>query len=455
VARFRPAGLILGAVFLAVTATIAQGPGNTGVEWLYPVVRHARIGAIDGDGREVIPPAFEALGYLTIEDWPQFPRAGDIVWQWSRWEPIDVTDPDTLIPVSRGGRWGLLRADGSTAIEPGFERLGPFGSDVALAPARVGGRWGYIGRDGEFVIEPEFDNARPFFGHRVAAARSGNAWGLIDARGDWVVTPRFDQDPHPSSDVPFPVVIGGKWGYLSVDGKMVIEPRFDAKTQAMTFREGLANVQVGDKMGFVDETGKIVIEARFDVASPFSQGVATVQSGDRCGYIVRNGQFLVPLGRYDVCHHFFGPLARVAQKAAIRGRNEVRWGAIDEHGQEVVPVGRFDSIDIFHEGLAAVEKDGSGGYIDGAGELVIPLGLNGLRGGRAFSSGLAPALGGKGLRWQWGFIDRRGEWVIEAQYEDAQPFRNGLAFVEMKNRVGLVDQSGKVVFEVSLDDLAR
>jgi len=453
--RRRAARLAVGVLCLAAAVSPAQDQNDTGGSWLYPVVRHAKIGAIDADGREIIPPIYDALESLTIENWPKVPRVGDIVWQWSGWSPFDISKPNTLIVFSSDSAWGFLNADGSIAIAAKFEQVGPFGRAVDLAPAKLGGRWGYIGQDGEFVIAPQFDNARSFFWQLIASAQKGKKWGLIDAEGNWVVTPRFDRSPGPSSDAPFPVEIDDKWGYLSVEGRMVIEPQYDAVTESMTFREGLVNVQVGDKMGYVDQSGDVLIEPKYDVASPFDNGVATVQLHDDCGYIRKSGEFLVPFGRYDICHHFFGPLARVGRKEKVRGRNEIRWGAIDLQGGEIVSIGRFDSIDVFHDGLAAVEKDGAGGYIDSGGELVIPLGHNGIRGGRAFSSGLAPAVGGRGARWQWGYIDRRGDWVIEAKFDDADSFQQDLAFVELKSSVGFVDRKGRLVFEVDLDDVAK
>jgi hypothetical protein len=145
----------------------------------------------------------------------------------------------------------------------------------------------------------------------------------------------------------------------------------------------------------------------------------------------------------------------VARKEQLRGRNEIRWGAISLQGEEVIPIGYFDSIDVFHDGLAAVEREGAGGYIDGEGHLVIPLGHNRIRGGRAFSSGLAPALGGRGSRWLWGYIDKSGKWVIDAKFDDAHPFQQELAFVELKNSVAFVDRKGRLVYEVALGDVAQ
>lgn len=45
--------------------------------------------------------------------------------------------------------------------------------------------------------------------------------------------------------------------------------------------------------------------------------------------------------------------------------------------------------------------------------------------------------------------------MIEARFADASPFRQELAFVELKKSVGFVDRNGKLVLEVELKEVAR
>lgn len=39
---------------------------------------------------------------------------------------------------------------------------------------------------------------------------------------------------------------------------------------------------------------------------------------------------------------------------------------------------------------------------------------------------------------QYGFIDRNGEIVIDAQFEHARPFHNGLAAIKLRNKWGYI-----------------
>jgi len=437
---------------LVAAKAAADEPAEEARARLYPIVRHAKIGAVDASGREVIAPVNDTLDAYTVENWRRLPRVPDIIWQWSSWTPIEIADPAHPIVFAVDGSWGFLSADGSVAIAPVFERVRPFGLDVPLAPVRLDDRWGYIGRDGATVIEPRFADAYSFTG-RLAPARVGEAWGLIGPDGDWVVAPTLDTMPRPAREGLFPISANGKWGYMAADGGIAIAPRFDAATTGTRFSEGLANVYLDGKMGFVDARGDFVIPPVYDVASPFMQGVASVERDGQCGYVTMSGDLVVPLGRYDICHAFFGPLARVARTSRVRGVAVPRWGYIDTAGRELVPIG-LDGADTFHEGLAAVEQGGRGGYIDASGALVIALGHNGIVAGRGFVSGLAPAAAGGRGRLRWGYVDRQGEWAIPATFADAGVFRGELAFVETNDSVGLVDRRGRLVFEVDLADIA-
>lgn len=54
---------------------------------------------------------------------------------------------------------------------------------------------------------------------------------------------------------------------------------------------------------------------------------------------------------------------------------------------------------------------------------------------------------GFGANGQWGYIDRAGTVVVEAQYINTQPFYEGLAAVMVGNKWGFIDTTGKMVIE--------
>jgi hypothetical protein len=133
-----------------------------------------------------------------------------------------------------------------------------------------------------------------------------------------------------------------------------------------------------------------------------------------------------------------------------------REGFIDRAGQIVIPL-CFDGVGEFSEGLARFKRDGRWGYIDRAGEIVIEPTFpwaEEFREGLAHVQVSGTVLGYDG---RWGYIDQTGKIVIAPNSgrmlsdSDGQEsaFHDGLAMIEMGDkaippRKGFIDKSGKL-----------
>ena len=90
-------------------------------------------------------------------------------------------------------------------------------------------------------------------------------------------------------------------------------------------------------------------------------------------------------------------------------------------------------------------SNGTWGYVDRAGKLIIPAQFAEARG---FSDGLAAVK----VESSWGYIDRAGKLVIAAQFSEARNFANGLAAVKIKDTWGYIDRSGKVAIPAQFSE---
>jgi hypothetical protein len=107
------------------------------------------------------------------------------------------------------------------------------------------------------------------------------------------------------------------------------------------------------------------------------------------------------------------------------------------------------------EKLFLVRKDHKFGFINNRGQIVIDIVFDDAR---AFSEGLAVA----SYRGKWGFIDNKGNYIIQPQFDDAYWFSNGLSVVKMWGLSGYINPHGNVVIipqfegaEEFLDGIAR
>lgn len=247
-------------------------------------------------------------------------------------------------------------------------------------------------------------------------------------------------------------LMGYLWGFKNEKGEIRIEAQYSF---ARPFSEGLAAVQLNDKWGFIDKKGRVVIAPKYSEAEPFSEGLALVTEGgesSRWGiiggtqnFIDNTGKNLMIAGEYDAMSSFSEGLAAVE----LNGKR----GFIDKKGKEVIAP-KYSEVYPFSEGLAAVRLKNKWGFIDKDGEMVIALQYHAVT--SVFSEGLA-AVGVENKRktiWgsgnplkieiaDYGYINRKGDWVINPKYDYAFGFNeNHLAMIGVKEKQGFVDKDG-------------
>ena len=99
--------------------------------------------------------------------------------------------------------------------------------------------------------------------------------------------------------------------------------------------------------------------------------------------------------------------------------------------------------------LFRFEKNGSAGFINAEGKVVIPARFDiGWFSEEDFVEGLSSARVGE----NWGFIDIKGKWAIPPVYWQVEPFSEGLAAVTLQLRdhtypAAYIDKSGTTVVE--------
>ena len=164
-----------------------------------------------------------------------------------------------------------------------FQAVGLFHN--GLAAVKLGGKYGLIRPDGSWAVEPKFDAVQPFQNDLALAKVDGRAGLISAATGDWVTQTRFDDVCSLGRGV-VGVVLDGQMGAIDANGRWLIEPKYEL----LNFNavQGLTPVGSRGKWGFVDAAGNS-IEARFDEVRRFERGVAWGRSGDTWCPIDRRG----------------------------------------------------------------------------------------------------------------------------------------------------------------------
>jgi hypothetical protein len=161
------------------------------------------------------------------------------------------------------------------------------------------------------------------------------------------------------------------------------------------------------KVGFRNADGKVVIPPQFEDTLGFSEAYAPVKLGGK-------------------------------------------WGMVDHLGKVLGTGTHWFSLSQFHEGVAVTrEKEGGEVFYLNRNK---GNGVPGVFADAAdFSEGLAGATqDGK----KWGFIDFRGKFVIEPQFEEVGPFCEGLASFRRGKHFGFLNRRGEVEIDPKFDSVA-
>ena len=104
----------------------------------------------------------------------------------------------------------------------------------------------------------------------------------------------------------------------------------------------------------------------------------------------------------------------------------------------------FDDVGNFYEGFAWVKKDGKWGYINTKGEQIVECEFDDFY---DFKEGFASVKkDGK-----WGYINTKGEQIVECKFDSVGNFNEGFAAVKKDGKWGYINTKGEQIVECKFD----
>lgn len=287
-------------------------------------------------------------------------------------------------------------------------------------------------------------------GCNLEKCSSQGKYGFKDKRTGKIVIPcQFDfvQDFHDNIAI---VGRNGKYGAIDTSGNSVIPCKYDSID---TFYNGRAIVKNGKLYGFLaKESYQEVIPCQYEKVHPFTEWNATIVDNvviDRSGKILYEGRdlqcfekgFAVDKGRAlvntegEVVYQgnvlsFSEGIIRLYEDAV----NAQYFCKIT--GERITDTYFEDGSSDFHEGIALVRKNGLYGYIDKKGHYILTPQFDEAR---DFHNGYAAVCKRfdteDDYAYYWGFINPKGEYLFDIQkckYTKVEDFNEqGIATVEV------------------------
>ncbi|MCI4671599.1 MAG: WG repeat-containing protein [Bacteroidia bacterium] len=339
------------------------------------------------------------------------------------------TDSEIYLVKWNERQFGFMDSRGNEVIAPQYSFAMPFSE--GLAGVNIGGnfrkrkmptdgKWGFINLKGEFIINPKFYSP-PVFGGFYNPDSFAYAAHQAYLFSEGLAAVCVESNNSRSSE----------WAYINKKGEIKI--RKAEIRSARAFNEGLANVYIKTKdmrrglWGYINSYGEMVIEPRFLFPANFRQGFALVvnQKGEKI-LIDKKGFRYLP--QYQILTHFINGYGTVRPKwigeASNIGDNR-KTLLVNIHGAPMTE-SEFDWVGMYGSGLAPALVGSKIGN-----PVVYPQTLS-----------TTAEAGGK-----WGYINLKGHFIINPQYENARGFREGFAAVKSGGLWGYIRENGSMITE--------
>lgn len=305
---------------------------------------------------------------------------------------LDASNKEPLASFKIDSLWYIIDHDGNTLMNPlNVHNVQSYSEGYYIVSMDYEGkpRYGFMTGDGQVAIT-EFDEVRPF---KMGMAIVGR-----------------DREVAKDSVLRY-------YGYINNKGELVVKLKY---LEAYDFSDSLAWVMNFEERGYIDHSGKLIIEYTHNgFGNNFMQGFASFSdSTGNFGFINKEGKIAFGLN-WDDAGNFVENRAKVNKMGM--------YGFIDTAGKLIIKHA-YDFANDFSNGYAFVGIPGESMYkplwaiVNTSGTRMFDFKYEDIR---DLSEGIASVREGK----KWKYIDPQDNQIIKGEFDIAEPFRNGLAFV--------------------------
>lgn len=220
------------------------------------------------------------------------------------------------------------------------------------------------------------------------------------------------------------------------------------------FNCGLTPVCENELWGYINQKGEMVIPAKFSLATSFNPdfeyAIASYTGGDVV--IDTKGDYIVP-PKYSMITEITDYSNPGIPNGFFILKTETEdttlYGLADTNGVIIKP--KYEYIDyIFSDGLVIFQENGKFGYLNKKGEVVIEAKFSKAE---LFCNGLAPVTFDE--YGKWGYINQKGETVINPQFDYAEPFAfsKKVTPVRINEKWGLINNKGEYIANPQFDSV--
>ena len=365
--------------------------------------------------------------------------------------------------------------------------LGLFQYGLIKAKDPETNRFGYFDKTGKWVLQPiylEATNADGMSGVWVKMtdgkqhyiSKAGKDFGIIDSKGekyyffgDSGYTTYEDADkPYVLMDKTGKVIkviddcdgiysfsdgiagykckSTGKYGFLDLNGNKIITCEFDSFNG---FVDGITKVSKTvdgkTKNGYIDNKGNVIVPVVYENAQNFRDGWGVIKKDSNYFFVDKNGNLKEPARKYNELTEFRSGYSMGTVKGT--GNSQSTYYYINTQLKEEFSITATSAYQ-FWDDVTFISRDGKTfELMNKKGELFKTL--TGIETVKFSTDGLF-AIKEKS---KWGFMNQKGEYIVNPKYDDCESYKYGYAKVKMGTKWGIIDKSGTEIIEPKYENI--
>ncbi|MFL5727941.1 MAG: WG repeat-containing protein, partial [Cytophagaceae bacterium] len=377
--------------------------------------------------------------------------------------------------VQKGLKYGVIDCDGNVILHPEYDKLTSFRNGKIWA--RKNGFWGLLNEKGTVLLEFVYTEINPIAGTELTWVKKDSVWGLItEDKGSFICRPQFRIAQVMSENATLVQIIdlygvinhvncgyllpmnitkvkkvalhiiifqqNGKWGIFNEQGKISANAIYDSLSLKYT---DILIYKKDNKYGFINLNGKEITGADYDYIDDYSEGLFLMKQKGKYGYINR-------FGKYHSKPQFED--ASSFKKSQAIAKKDGKYGIIDLKNKFILNneysfLGRNKNADYYY----VKAKNPSGGkekfYLYGRDmKKITETGFDSLYVSDSIS--LTRVIN-EGKVSFYNILQKVP--AFSGSYEEAKPFKNGVAFVKQNGKWGVISDKGKEILPAVYDQV--
>lgn len=225
------------------------------------------------------------------------------------------------------------------------------------------------------------------------------------------------------TNILIPFVHNNKWGFSDTNLNVTLLPTFD---YVSPFVNGYALVEKDSYRGLLDSNLQLIISIEYKELYPSEYGFPFWGIKDNQNWLISVDKKIKLDDDYSSIYRYSKELFCVVKSG--------KFGAINIDGAETIPC-KYDSmgLNVSEDRIAVMDAEHRWGFINSKGELVVDCRYTFVH---DYQEGLAAVMdSARG----WGFIDLNGNEVIPLKYQFASSFYERFAYVMVNGKTGFID----------------